>query len=156
VSLRRFFIVAFALFVHGMPALAGAVAADAISLEVTLDRSNVHVGDPVALRLAVTHPGQTKLAFPDVAALQSTGLEVLRVLPGQESGVFAESLTTVLEYTIVGFNPQVHVLAPAVLAVGYETQNGQQGTVQPAGPVVLTVESVLQTWRIPLGGSAHR
>jgi hypothetical protein len=134
-------IVALALFLQAPPG--PPVAAAAVSLEVVLDRSSVRLGDPVALQLVVTHPAQTKLAFPDVAALQSTGLEVLRVLPGQDPRPFAENLTTVLEYTVVGFSPQVYVLPPAVLSVAYETQDGQQGTVQPPGPLVLTVESVL-------------
>ena len=137
------FIVALALLLHGVPAVAEPVVAADILLEVTLERTSVRLGDPVALRLVVTHPAQTNLAFPDVAALQSTGLEVLRVLPGQDSRAFADSLTTVLEYPIVGFAPQVHVLAPAVLAVGYETQDGQRGMVQPPDPVILTVASVL-------------
>jgi hypothetical protein len=136
--------IAFALILTGTTAGLAPAEAAVVSLEVTLDRSNVLLGDPVALRLAVTHPAQTTLAFPDVAALQSTGLEVLHVLPGQSGHAFADGLTTVLEYIIVGFEPREYVLTQPVLGVVYETPDGEKGSVQPQGSVVLTVQSVLE------------
>jgi hypothetical protein len=52
-------------------------------------------------------------------------------------------VTTVLEYTVVGYVPQTYELTPAALTVGYDTQLGERGSVAPAEPIAITVESVL-------------
>ena len=97
---------------------------DPIKVEVALDPVDVMLGDQAKLRVAVTHHSTVKLTFPDQAAMATTGLDVVRVQPGQGSRSLDGTQTTVTEYVVTGFIPQVYTL-PTV-KVAYETADGQQ------------------------------
>lgn len=123
------------------PAGAAPLRDDPIKVEVALDPVDVMLGDQAKLRVAVTHHSSVRLTFPDQAAMAATGLDVVRVQPGQGSRSLDGTQTTVTEYVVTGFAPQVYTL-PAVKVV-YETADGQRSevTVQPSQ--TLTVNSVL-------------
>ncbi len=122
-------------------ALAAPPHDDPIAVTVTLDPAVTRTGDQTKLRVAVTHPARTVLQFPDAAAIQSDDVEVIRTQPGAGARALDGSQTTVTEYVLAGFAPGVYALPD--LKVGYQTADGEKGTVVAKVPQRLTVESVL-------------
>jgi hypothetical protein len=122
-------------------ALAAPPHDDPIQVEATLDQSTVRTGDQVKLKIAVMHPARVQLRFPDAAALQATGLEVIRTQPGQGSRSLDGTQTTVMEYMLAGFAPKTYDLPPIVIA--YDAGNGVSGSITASPTLRLTVESVL-------------
>lgn len=122
-------------------ALAGPLLDDPIRVDVALEPATVKLGDQTRIRVTVTHTGNMQLQFPDAAAMQATGLDVIRMAPGAGSRSLDGTQTSVTDYVVAGFAPKVYDLPD--VTVNYQLADGSQGkvTVQPV--VRLTVESVL-------------
>lgn len=125
----------------GAATASGAPPADGpVTAEASLTQQSLSVGDQIGLRIRVTHPADTPIAFPPLSdklgpleVVSSKPLPVTRFLDGSQ--------ISVMEYTITGFLPGSYAIPP--ITVTYTTSTGQRESVATSQALGVQIVSLL-------------
>jgi len=126
-----------ALLVTGLPVADPGEETPPVTVEASVDRSVITVGDPVAYKLTVKHDPKVKVSLPEFGV----GLERFEIKDFRRITPRTKSNTTTggIEYTITAYDVGEFKIPP--LPVAYTTPDGRTDTLY-AESLKITVNSV--------------